>query len=184
MFPDLDQPVHLRGAEPQRPNLCRRKGAGASDPATDRRLQGAGGMRFRRTVFAAARRLNTASMWVLPIVALSLLALGTTAAEQPPPKTVTPIEHLIVVVGENISFDNLFGAYRPKSGARENNVLSQGIVNRDGSPGPDFARAAQRRAEVHDAYQVTPRIVGTYGELPRPGTTHAVGLPRFVPDQR
>jgi phospholipase C len=122
-------------------------------------------------------------VWVSLVFAVSLLALAP-AASAAPPKTATPIEHLIVVIGENISFDNLFGAYRPKSGAKVNNLLSQGIVNRDGSPGPEFARAAQRRAEVRDAYQVTPRIVGTYGELPRPGTTHAVGLPRFVPDRR
>ena len=119
-----------------------------------------------------------------PLVALALLALGTTAAAQSSPPTATPIEHLIVVIGENISFDNLFGTYRPKSRAKIHNLLSQGIVNRDGSPGPEFTKAAQRRAEVRDTYQVTPRIVGTYGELPRPGTTHALGLPRNVPDER
>jgi phospholipase C len=110
------------------------------------------------------------------------LALTPSAAAQT--RTTTPIEHLIVVIGENISFDNLFATYRPRSGATIHNLLSQGIVNRDGSPGPNFTRAAQRRAEVRESYQVTPRIVGTYGELPRPGTTHAIGLPRFVPDQR
>lgn len=100
------------------------------------------------------------------------------------PATTTPIEHLIVVIGENISFDNLFGTYRPRPGATVHNLLSQGIVNRDGSPGPEFTKATQRRAEVRDSYEVTPRIVGTYGELPRPGTTHAAGLPWYVPDQR
>jgi phospholipase C len=107
-----------------------------------------------------------------------------TAAAQTPPKTTTPIEHLIVVIGENISFDGLFGTYHPQSGGEIRNLFSLGIVNRDGSPGPEFAKAAQRIAEVHDTYQVAPRVVGTYGELPRPGTTHAVGLPRNVPDQR
>jgi acid phosphatase len=122
-------------------------------------------------------------VWALLILAL-LLAPATSPAAQAPPKTATRIEHLIVVVGENLSFDNLFGTYRPQSGAKIHNLLSQGIVNRDGTPGPEFTKAAQRRAEVHDSYQVMPRIVGTYGELPRPGTTHGVGLPRFVPDQR
>jgi hypothetical protein len=78
----------------------------------------------------------------------------------------------------------LFGIYEPRSGAGGHNLLSEGIVNRDGSPGPDFVKAAQRRAEVHDLYEVMPRIVGTYGMLAQPGTTHAVGLPRNVPDQR
>ena len=100
------------------------------------------------------------------------------------PRTTTPIEHLIVVVGENLSFDNLFGTYRPNSGAAVHNLLSEGIVNPDGSPGPNFVKAAQRRAEVHDLYEIIPRIGGTYGMLPQPGTTHAVGVPRNVPDQR
>jgi phospholipase C len=77
-----------------------------------------------------------------------------------------------------------FGIYRPQSNAKIRNLLSQGIVNRDGNPGPEFTNAAQRRAEVRDTYQVTPQIVGTYGELPRPGTTYAPGLPRFAPDAR
>ncbi len=111
---------------------------------------------------------------------LTLLLLPAPARGQ----TTTPIAHLIVVVGENLSFDNLFGTYEPRSNAKIRNLLSQGIVNRNGDPGPEFTRAAQRRAEIHDMYEVTPRIVGSYGELPRPGTTYAPGLPRFVPDAR
>jgi acid phosphatase len=116
----------------------------------------------------------------LALALLSLLMLLAPARGQ----TATPIEHLIVVVGENLSFDNLFGVYRPQSNAKIRNLLSQRIVNRDGNPGPEFTNAAQRRAEVRDTYQVTPQIVGTYGELPRPGTTYAPGLPRFAPDAR
>jgi phospholipase C len=116
------------------------------------------------------------------LFALTLLALSAPAAAQT--VTKTPIEHLIVIVGENISFDNLFGTYQPKSGSKVHNLLSQGIDNRDGSPGPEFAKAAQRRAEVRETYEVTPRILGTYGELPGPGTTHAIGQPRYVVDPR
>src|ERR1700736_6309570 len=114
------------------------------------------------------------------VALLALLALPAAARAQ----TTTPIAHLIVVLGENLSFDNLFGIYEPRSNAKIRNLLSQGIVNRDGNPGPEFSKAAQRRAEVRDVYQVTPRIVGTYGELPQPGTTYAAGLPRFAPDAR
>ena len=39
-------------------------------------------------------------MRAVPTAALMLLALGTPAAAGPP--TTTPIEHLIVVVGENL----------------------------------------------------------------------------------
>jgi hypothetical protein len=62
-------------------------------------------------------------------------------AAQAPPATTTPIEHLIVVVVENLSLDNLFGIYEPRSGAAVHNLLSERIANADGSPGPDFAKA-------------------------------------------
>ena len=118
--------------------------------------------------------------WRSALASLALLVLPAPVRGQ----TATPIAHLIVVVGENLSFDNLFGTYESRSNAKIRNLLSQGIVNRDGSPGPEFSMAAQRRAEVRDVYQVMPHIVGTYGEVPRPGTTYAPGLPRFAPDAR
>ncbi len=37
---------------------------------------------------------------------------------------------------------------------------------------------------MRDRYQVTPRIAGGYARLPQPGTTYALGLPKFAPDQR
>src|SRR5947208_15784218 len=110
--------------------------------------------------------------WGSALASAALLVMSAPTQGQ----TTTPIAHVIVVVGENLSFDNLFGTYRPRSNATIRNLLSQGIVNSDGEPGPEFTNAAQRRAEVRDTYQVTPRIVGSYGELPRPGTTYAVGL--------
>jgi acid phosphatase len=114
------------------------------------------------------------------IFALLTLLVAAPAQAQ----TTTPIQHLIVVIGENFSFDNLFGTYKPTSGNQVHNLLSQGIVNRDGSPGPNFAQAVQRRAEVRESYEVTPLAVAAYDELPQPGTTYALGQPRFVPDQR
>jgi len=40
---------------------------------------------------------------------------GPARAQAPatPRPTTTPIEHLIVVVGENLTFDNIFATYRP-----------------------------------------------------------------------
>src|SRR5476649_1199820 len=59
-------------------------------------------------------------------------------------KTATPIKHVIIIVGENRSFDHLFATYVPKSkNQKVLNLLSQGIVNANGSPGPNFARAHQ-----------------------------------------
>ena len=59
-------------------------------------------------------------------------------------KTATPIKHVIIIVGENRSFDHLFATYVPKN-KRERvlNLLSEGIINADGTPGPNFAKAHQ-----------------------------------------
>jgi phospholipase C len=51
-------------------------------------------------------------------------------------RTTTPVEHVIVIYGENRSFDRLFATYRPVSGNKVLNQLSKGIVNADGTPGP------------------------------------------------
>ncbi|HEX3631382.1 MAG TPA: alkaline phosphatase family protein [Casimicrobiaceae bacterium] len=120
-------------------------------------------------------------------VALACGVLASGLAAQPIDRartTATPIEHLIVVVGENISFDNLFATYEPPQGETIANLLSRGIVDRDGKPGPHFADAVQREAGVRERYLVTPASTGTLSKLPRPGTTYADGLPRNVPDTR
>src|SRR5258708_3628994 len=112
------------------------------------------------------------------IAAAALLAPGLPAVAQDAP-TATPIEHLIVVVGENLTFDNLFATYQPPPGQSVANLLAKGIVKPDGSPGANFALAAQRQAVVRERYQVTPAVTGTYGMLPQPGTTYAVGQPQW-----
>jgi phospholipase C len=61
-------------------------------------------------------------------------------------QTETPIKHLIVLIGENRSFDNLFATYVPKSRDSVKNLLSEGIINSDGTPGPHFSKAAQFQA--------------------------------------
>src|SRR4029077_2801368 len=59
-------------------------------------------------------------------------------------KTTTPIKHVIIIVGENRSFDHLFATYEPKDvHEKVLNLLSEGIINPDGSPGPNFAKAHQ-----------------------------------------
>src|SRR5215468_3805696 len=59
-------------------------------------------------------------------------------------KTATPIKHVVIIVGENRSFDHVFATFVPrKKHEKVLNLLSQGIVNADGSPGPNFAKAHQ-----------------------------------------
>jgi phospholipase C len=96
----------------------------------------------------------------------------------------TPIRHLIVIVGENRSFDNLYGGYRPIPGQRVMNLLSEGIINTDGTPGPNFAKAQQWQAIDHDAYTIVPQRANPYPILPQPNTTGAYGRPAGVADSR
>jgi phospholipase C len=59
-------------------------------------------------------------------------------------KTASPIKHVIIIVGENRSFDHIFATYVPKG--RDDkvlNLLSEGIVNADGTPGRNFAKGHQ-----------------------------------------
>jgi len=57
--------------------------------------------------------------------------------------TESPIKHVIVLIGENRTFDNVYGTYVPKPGQSVANLLSKGIVNGDGSPGPNKDAAKQ-----------------------------------------
>jgi phospholipase C len=82
---------------------------------------------------------------VFGLVALGLSTSGgpaALAADSGNP-TASPIKHVIIIVGENRSFDHLFATYVPKNGERVRNLLSEGIINADGSQGTNFARARQ-----------------------------------------
>jgi len=80
--------------------------------------------------------------------------------------TRSPIKHVIVIIGENRSFDNVFATYKPRTGQKVMNLLSEGIVNADGTPGPNYWKAEQKEALDTGAYQVSPTITGTYNVLP------------------
>jgi phospholipase C len=59
-------------------------------------------------------------------------------------RTASPIKHVIIIVGENRSFDHLYATYVPKNPSNKVlNLLSEGIINADGTPGPNFAKAHQ-----------------------------------------
>ncbi|MBI1175019.1 MAG: phosphoesterase [Sideroxydans sp.] len=96
----------------------------------------------------------------------------------------TPIEHLIVIVGENRTFDNLFATYVPKRGQSISNLLSKGIIKADGSPGIHYSLATQRHAVDEDKYTIEPAIDGAYASLPQPYTTGAFGQELYAPDPR
>ena len=109
---------------------------------------------------------------------------GLLQAQASDTATTTPIKHVIIVVGENHTFDNLFGAYTPAAGQRIDNLLSKGIVNADGSPGPNFALARQMIGLDKGHYRAETPSLGAYDVLPQPYTTSGIGLPQGVPDAR
>jgi phospholipase C len=71
--------------------------------------------------------------------------------------TATPIQHVIIIVGENRTFDHLFATWTPTvAGQTVNNLLSEGIVNADGTPGPNASLATQYSASDTSTYSVAP----------------------------
>jgi phospholipase C len=95
---------------------------------------------------------------------------------------------VIVIIGENHTFDNVFATYTPPRGQQIENLRSEGIVTASGTLGPKFAKAAQLTASDTGAYTLTPTITGQYTSLPQPNTTYVStgcdGLPANSPDTR
>jgi phospholipase C len=100
---------------------------------------------------------------------LAPVAFADSSSDDARTRTATPIKHAIIIVGENRTFDHLFATYRPREGQTIDNILARGIVNQDGSPGPNFAQAVQRSASVTTTFDISPS--GTpYATLPPPNT--------------
>ena|SRR5437899_6909408 len=75
-------------------------------------------------------------------------------------KTASPIKHAIIIVGENRSFDHVYATYVPRNrGESVRNLLSEGIINADGTPGKNFATAHQFQVTAppnNGKYFITP----------------------------
>jgi phospholipase C len=91
-----------------------------------------------------SRRRIAAALAALTLqVGVPVSAFADGGDEKVSPETATPIEHVIVIIGENRTFDNVYGTYKPKHGQTVSNLRSMGIVNDDGSPGPNAGLATQ-----------------------------------------
>jgi phospholipase C len=107
------------------------------------------------------------------LIALQVLAgLPQSAyAQNSTPTTTTPIKHVIVIIGENRTFDHVYGTYTPKAGETVANLLSKGIVKADGKPGPNYSLSAQFSALDSTAtgsgvYAIDPQSKSIYATLP------------------
>ena len=87
----------------------------------------------------------------------------------------SPIKHVIVIIGENRSFDHVFATYQPtaiKGRPQEVlNLLSEGIVSLEGTnavPGPNWRRAVQKQvASQESVFTLSPPSTD-YTNLPNP----------------
>jgi len=126
---------------------------------------------FASTALGAVRT-GLVSTAIFQLAIGSAFASGQTAA--PPSRdndTSTPIKHVIVIIGENRTFDHIFATYVPVKGETVNNLLSEGIVKADGTPGPNFPVAEQKAATdtPPDAFLLSPTTSTFSGSvLPAP----------------
>jgi len=54
------------------------------------------------------------------------------------------------------TFDHVFATYEPRDGEHVDNLLSRGIIREDGSPGPNYAKAAQFSTTVNNFFSINP----------------------------
>jgi phospholipase C len=113
----------------------------------------------------------------------SALQPGTTYGGSGDSATTSPIKHVITIILENRTFDHVFATYKPKNGQTVDNLLSKGIINEDGTPGPNYNLALQYSAidanpapatpplgaPLPTTYQVAPGGKTPYTTLPPPG---------------
>jgi phospholipase C len=99
----------------------------------------------------ALMSLAVLQMSVGPVLAATS---ATAPGDIPSPGTlghpVSPIKHVIVIIGENRSFDHIFATYQPQPGQKVLNLLSEGIISLDAQKnavqGPNFSKAQQLAA--------------------------------------
>ena len=97
---------------------------------------------------------------------------GAQSAPSNDNNTTSPVKHVIVIIGENRTFDHIFATYKPVSSDTVDNLLSKQIVTEDGAPGRNFGAALQFSAEdfASDTYQISPMSRSLFSVLPPPLT--------------
>src|SRR5260370_7622979 len=118
---------------------------------------------------------NGARHRTLALAAASVFALAApafAADNDENSETRTPIKHVIIIIGENRTFDHLFATYKPVHRHEKVwNLLSRGIVREDGAPGPNYAEALQYQAPNTTTHPLTPPN-SPYPPSPPPLSTH------------
>src|SRR5580658_4070899 len=142
-------------------------------------------MRVYASVRQTLRGLSATAL-SLAMIQMSIGPALATAAQNsndlPSPGTLgnpqSPIKHVIVIIGENRSFDHVFATYQPTAinGRPQEvlNLLSEGIVSLRGTtavPGPNWHRAVQKQvsSQVSQGSEFLLSPASTdYNNLPNP----------------
>src|SRR5262249_49291927 len=90
--------------------------------------------------------------------------------------TATPIKHVIVLIGENWTFDSIFATYQARGNQSVGNLLSRGYVTASGAPGPDFADS--RQFVINQPYPPT-YFINAQSTAGKTAYQQAPGPPRF-----
>lgn len=114
------------------------------------------------------------------LTTLAALAASTVVFGEDRSTTATPIEHLVIIIGENVSFDAMFGGFSPPAGQTVSNLLSKKIINADGTPGPNYGEAVQKVPKVSGTYQVDYPEGTPYPALPRPYAKWSIRSPKAI----
>ena len=121
---------------------------------------------------SSAPSSETGKCGAAALIALQLLAAMPNAyAQSAVPSTTTPIKHVIVIIGENRTFDHVYATYTPKQGETVANLLSKGIVKKNGMPGPNYSLSAQYSAldsttSGTNSFSNSPQSKSIYSTLP------------------
>jgi phospholipase C len=111
--------------------------------------------------------------------------LTTVEQEAQQQQTQSPIKHVIVLIGENRTFDHLFATYVAPSGDSVKNLLSEGIIKADGSQGRNFSNAQQFFAlppfKTKYYTSLGPHDKAPYETLPEPTLNDSPVHPFFPP---
>jgi phospholipase C len=126
---------------------------------------------LKRTINAPNGTLKCGAMMLIALQVFAGLpqsAYAQTAAAAP--ATTTPFKHVIVIIGENRTFDHVYATYTPKNGETVSNLLSKGIVKANGKPGPNYSLSAQFSALDNTAsggtFSNSPQSKSIYSTLP------------------
>jgi acid phosphatase len=102
-----------------------------------------------------------------------------TASDDRSSVTRTPIKHVILIIGENRTFDHVFATYTPPAGQTVFNLLSEGIVDASGNPGVNFNTVQQWQANDTTTYSNSPTKATAYTTLPQMNTGGAPTTAHF-----